>query len=75
MKRPRRALILSLEFDYPEIHVVVGASLRMEDQHKQQRKRTGARVPKSYYARKVLPKLNKARRIQVQVQRQMQLRA
>jgi len=47
----------------------------MEDQHKQQRKRTGARVPKSYYARKVLPKLNKARRIQVQVQRQMQLRA
>jgi len=44
MKRPRRALILSLEFDYPEIHVVVGASLRMEDQHKQQRKRTGARA-------------------------------
>jgi len=37
-------LILSLEFDYPEIHVVVGASLRIEDQHKQQRKRTGGRA-------------------------------
>lgn len=73
---PSTAAIQSgLEFDYPVIHAVVVANLRMENQHKQQRKRNGAYLPKSYYARKVLPKLNKARRIQVEVQRQMQLRA
>ena len=55
-----RCLFMSLEFDYPDIHVVVGAKLQLENQHKQQRKRSGTYVPKSYYARKVLPVLNKA---------------
>ena len=63
-----------LKFDYPALNALVNANLRKGMNEKLERKRNGLYVPKTYFSRKVKPKLDKAKKIQIEVERQIKLR-
>jgi hypothetical protein len=63
-----------LEFDYPALYELVNVNLNMDTLEKRELKSAGLYVPKTYFARKVKPKLDKAKKIQIEVERQIKLR-
>ena len=63
-----------LEFDYPALYELVNVNLKMDMLEKSERKSAGLYVPKTYFARKVKPKLDKAKNIHLEVERQIKLR-
>jgi hypothetical protein len=63
-----------LEFDYPVLYKLVKVNLKMDMREKFERKSAGLYVPKTYFSRKVKPKLEKAKKIQIEVERQIKLR-
>jgi hypothetical protein len=60
-----------LAFDYPVIHELCKINLKLENEDKRNRIKLGERVPRSFFVRKVLPKQNKAKIIQIEVQKYM----
>jgi hypothetical protein len=53
---------------------LVKANHKMDMLDKRERKSAGLYVPKTYFARKVKSKLDKANKIQLEVERQIKLR-
>jgi hypothetical protein len=64
-----------LEFNYYALYYLVKANLIKDLSERLARKRNGLYIPKTYFARKVKPKLDKAKKIQIEVERQIKLRA
>jgi len=65
----------ALEFDYLSIYQLLKINIKMEFKNSIERKTNGLYVPKSYFARKVKPKQDKAKKIQLEVERQIKLRS